>query len=58
MTDKLQFNVDLPTNTLHGIEHVNERTSLYLGSARIDGNMTEALRQFNLPNAVAPGEWP
>lgn len=36
---------------------------LYLGSERLatdpdDRDITGALRQFNLPTAIAPGEWP
>lgn len=30
----------------------------YLGSAPIDGTLTMALREFNLPTTRAPGDWP
>lgn len=34
---------------------------MMLGSAPVSDinyGLTEAMREFNLPNAVAPGEWP
>lgn len=54
----IELNVDLPTNTLHGVEPINACYCLYLGKAAIDGNLTDAIRNFNLPTAIAPGEWP
>jgi hypothetical protein len=58
MSNVIELNVDLPTNTLHGLEAVNPHYSLYLGCALIDGDLTAAIREFNLPTAIAPGEWP
>jgi hypothetical protein len=43
---------------LHGVEPANPGYSLYLGSARVDyQSVTDALREFNLPSCIAPGEW-
>lgn len=30
----------------------------YLGAAIVVDELTPAIRQFNLPTSVAPGEWP
>lgn len=54
MNDVIEFRIQL--NTLSG-----HTATQYLGSepvVDINYGVTEALRSFNLPNAVAPGEWP
>lgn len=37
---------------------VREPVSGFLGSEKIGGTLTGALRQFNLPTSRAPGDWP
>jgi hypothetical protein len=58
MDNVIELNLDLPTNTLHGLQQISETCSLYLGNASADASLTDAIRAFNLPTAVAPGEWP
>lgn len=53
MKNVIELNLDLPTNTIHGFDGW-----MYLGKASVDGYMTGAIREFNLPHAVAPSEWP
>lgn len=54
------INLSVEGNTLVGVEG----TAMYLGAERIVGQsyhtlaLTMTFRLFNLPTAVAPGEWP
>ncbi len=34
------------------------QTFIDLGTGDVDNDLTMAIRDFNLPNAVAPGAWP
>lgn len=44
---------------IEGSQLVGTHDWMFLGSEHIvDGYLTGAIRGFNLPNAVAPGEWP
>lgn len=66
MANIIEFRIQL--DTISGYELVpatqSDRTLVkYLGSERLatdpdDRDLTGALRQFNLPTAVAPSEWP
>lgn len=48
------LNFKLTADELSGVEGEH----MYLGTVPHDGYITGALREFNLPNTVAPGEWP
>lgn len=44
--------------TGYSASHLTESYYTYLGTENADGDLTRAIRAFNLPNAMAPGEWP
>lgn len=58
----IMIELRIQCGTLSGHEILSNGKTQYLGDERIAGclnaDVTEAIRAFNLPTAVAPSEWP